>query len=334
MDNKKRSTIVVNIFGGPGAGKTTAAWEIAEKLRKYNSPHTGKPRNFVVEYVPEYAKELTWDKNCEYITPLQRRHAEELLDGNPYHQREIFNEQLKRVMRLYGQCDFIITDSPVLLTMLYMIDSQDGQDVCHSQYVRLCEDCLDAHNAYPSFNMRVNRGSYYEQAGRNETMAQAHQKDIELTELLSKYVPNCGSYSREHIDTAINNMVRLHDAKMFSEEVKEMPIEVDAYDCTIKWNDTDEIEQVTFAIGDTSELDIDEMIFMSFDSTDEFYACLDGDKPAPDNFEILKMVDACTLKAHKITSPLETMLNETKAAENKDITQQITPKKSKDISND
>lgn len=29
-----KNTIVVNLFAGPGAGKTTCAWEIASELKK------------------------------------------------------------------------------------------------------------------------------------------------------------------------------------------------------------------------------------------------------------------------------------------------------------
>lgn len=47
-------TLVVNLFAGPGAGKTTCAWEIAAELKKLGV-HT--------EYVPEYAKELVWDED-------------------------------------------------------------------------------------------------------------------------------------------------------------------------------------------------------------------------------------------------------------------------------
>ena len=44
-----RNTIVINAFGGPGSGKTTACFQIACELKK---------KGYVVEYVPEYAKEL------------------------------------------------------------------------------------------------------------------------------------------------------------------------------------------------------------------------------------------------------------------------------------
>ena len=44
-----KKTIVVNLFAGAGAGKTTCAWEIASELKK---------RGIETEYVSEYAKEL------------------------------------------------------------------------------------------------------------------------------------------------------------------------------------------------------------------------------------------------------------------------------------
>ena len=49
-----RTTVVVNMFGGPGAGKTVAALEATAKLKKLG---------YVVEYAPKYAKELVWDLN-------------------------------------------------------------------------------------------------------------------------------------------------------------------------------------------------------------------------------------------------------------------------------
>lgn len=87
------------MFAGPGAGKTTAAWEIASELKK---------RGYVTEYVPEYAKELVWDKNFE------------LLDGSPEHQAQLLEVQTHRLERLNGQVDFIVTDSPILLNPQYL----------------------------------------------------------------------------------------------------------------------------------------------------------------------------------------------------------------------
>lgn len=97
MEERKdvqRATMVVNLYGGPGAGKTTAAWELAAELKK---------QGVVTEYVPEYAKELVWDDRLD------------LLDGSAEHQRAILREQKRRLERLRGKVDIIVTDSPVLL---------------------------------------------------------------------------------------------------------------------------------------------------------------------------------------------------------------------------
>ena len=83
-------TIVVNMFAGPGAGKTTCAWQVASELKK---------RGYITEYVPEYAKELVWDKNFD------------LLDGTLDHQKQLLEVQAHRLERLKGQVDFIVTDT-------------------------------------------------------------------------------------------------------------------------------------------------------------------------------------------------------------------------------
>ena len=53
-----KNTLIVSLFAGPGAGKTTCAWEIASELKK---------RNVETEYVSEYAKELVWDEKFELL---------------------------------------------------------------------------------------------------------------------------------------------------------------------------------------------------------------------------------------------------------------------------
>ena len=94
-----KQSIVVNLFAGPGAGKTTCAWEIASELKK---------RGYEAEYVSEYAKEFVWDNNME------------MLDGSLKHQQMLYNEQLHRITRLLGKVDFIVTDSPTLLSAQYL----------------------------------------------------------------------------------------------------------------------------------------------------------------------------------------------------------------------
>ena len=93
-----KNTLIINLFGGPAAGKTTCAWEIASKLKK---------QRLVTEYVSEYAKELVWDEKYD------------LLDGSEANQRHIFEVQTHRVERLVGKVDAVVTDATLLNSLVY-----------------------------------------------------------------------------------------------------------------------------------------------------------------------------------------------------------------------
>lgn len=69
--SQSKLPIVINGYGGPGAGKSTACLEITAALKK---------EGYNAEYVQEYAKELVYEKDME------------MLDGSPEHQYEILKE--------------------------------------------------------------------------------------------------------------------------------------------------------------------------------------------------------------------------------------------------
>ena len=54
----EKSTIVVNLFAGPGAGKSTGAAYIFSKL---------KMAGVDAEYVTEFAKDKTWEENQKVL---------------------------------------------------------------------------------------------------------------------------------------------------------------------------------------------------------------------------------------------------------------------------
>ena len=86
--------LVVNLFGAPGAGKSTGAAYIFAKL---------KLAGVNAELVTEVAKDYVWDENYKV---LKNQHL-------------IFAQQLQRVARLEGAVDVVITDSPLLLSVIY-----------------------------------------------------------------------------------------------------------------------------------------------------------------------------------------------------------------------
>ncbi|MEM1486417.1 AAA family ATPase (plasmid) [Oscillospiraceae bacterium PP1C4] len=173
MDERK--TLVVNFFAGAGAGKTTCAWEVAAELKK---------ANIVTEYVPEYAKELVWDGKAE------------LLDGSFNNQSAVFAEQKKRLDRLIGKVDVIVTDSPLLLQAVYIKERPDD----------FLSMSLTAHNEYENFNLFINRGKVYEQEGRIHSLEESRRIDEKIKDMLEQNGIFYGNYYHQTIDVVVHNI--------------------------------------------------------------------------------------------------------------------------------
>jgi RecA/RadA recombinase len=177
-------TIVINCFAGPGAGKTTAAFYIACELKK---------RGYVTEYVPEYAKELVWDKNFT------------ALDGNPEHQRELLLEQKHRLDRLNGQVEFIVTDSPLLLNHIYL----DKEKADAEEYLK---DVLQMHREYHNFNLFITRDTRkFETEGRLQNLAESKEIDTAIKELLDNCKEFYGTYYHNTLSFTVINAIKTFD---------------------------------------------------------------------------------------------------------------------------
>lgn len=87
---------VINLLGGSGCGKSTIASGLFYKM---------KLAGFKVELVNEYAKEVYWDQRK---TP-----------GQVY----ITAKQNLKLERLQGKVEWVITDSPLILGLVYMPDT-------------------------------------------------------------------------------------------------------------------------------------------------------------------------------------------------------------------
>lgn len=177
---KKKETVVINLFAGPGAGKTTAAWELASKLKKLN---------YITEYVPEYAKELVWDEKHE------------LLDGTLEHQKLLLNEQSHRIKRLLGKVDFIVTDAPELINLNFL---KCDDPKLSEEYQKMV---LQDFNGRTNFNLFIKRGEYYETAGRVHTLEESINLDNSIQKILKDNNIFYGSYEHNESDKIIENCV-------------------------------------------------------------------------------------------------------------------------------
>lgn len=176
----KHCSMVINAFGGPGAGKSTACFHIVEELKK---------RGYVTEYVSEYAKDLVWEEKYG------------LLDGSEEHQFEILKEQLHRIDRVYGKVDFIVTDASILLNAVYNKELTP-------EYEGMLE-CLNAH--YENFNFLVQRDGEFEEEGRIHSYEESIAKDREIEQLMQRYGLFYGVYNHATLDVIVQNVQKTHE---------------------------------------------------------------------------------------------------------------------------
>lgn len=137
-------TRVINLYGGPCAGKSVTAVDIFSNLKK---------KGLNVELVTEYAKDMTWED----------RHN--ILCDPDY----IFAKQHRRQRRLVGKVDIIITDSPLRLSTFYASKyAWTGFPVEQfTDMVNLCDAQFD------NFNVFLDRAGEYNPVGRNQTEEEA-----------------------------------------------------------------------------------------------------------------------------------------------------------------
>ena len=87
-------TRIINFFGAPGSGKTTAAAEAFVHAKK---------KGYSAHLVLEYVTELILQGDMEAV----------------HNQKMLFEEQLRRINIAYTKTDYIMVDSPLLLGIVY-----------------------------------------------------------------------------------------------------------------------------------------------------------------------------------------------------------------------
>lgn len=142
--------IVVNLFAGPGAGKSTTAAGIFHHL---------KMAGINCEIVTEYAKDLTWEE----------RH------GTLKNQVYVFGKQVQRLHRLVGKVDLVVTDSPILLPLMY----------CPPEYPKSFAPFVkEVWDQFENRSYFLDRVKVYNPAGRNQTETEARKIDRDVISLL------------------------------------------------------------------------------------------------------------------------------------------------------
>jgi hypothetical protein len=155
-------TTIINLYGGPGAGKSTAAAYVFYLL---------KITGFNSELVREYVKEWIWDER----------------KFDQYDQLYFLGKQIRRESLLYGKVDFIVTDAPVMMNLLY---AEKYCDKFISEGVRAATLNYYKQAAYDQYNhihVLLKRSKPYQSEGRYQSESEAIEIDDEVKNMLNKY---------------------------------------------------------------------------------------------------------------------------------------------------
>ena len=149
-------TLICNFFGGPSTDKSTVCAHTFAEL---------KWKGLNVEMALEYAKDKVWEGSLD------------VLDNQMY----IFGKQYHRIHRLLGKVDIILTDSPLLLSLIYGKHlPQEFSDLV-----------LQQHKSLNNFNIFLQRVKPFNPAGRVQNEEKSRKIDDDIYALLRKHSVAC-----------------------------------------------------------------------------------------------------------------------------------------------
>jgi hypothetical protein len=156
MNNKDLT--VINIFGGPGSGKSATASGLFHRM---------KVEGDSVELVTEYAKDLVWEERFKFMPD----------------QDYVMAKQNRRLRRLVGKVKYAITDSPLLLSITY-------SPLTFPESFKTF--CVDVFKSYNNISIYLKRFHGYQLDGRRQDEEQANVVSLSIQNMLNEYhVEHC-----------------------------------------------------------------------------------------------------------------------------------------------
>ena len=169
--------ILVNLFAGPGAGKSTVMAGIFYKL---------KQAGIFAEMAHEFAKDLIWQQSTYLLA----------------NQLYVMSEQYKRIwMLVNAKVDVIVCDSPLLLGIIYDLDQDE----------MLRQLFIAKHAEFNNVNYFVERPEIFCSEGRIHDEEQSLIKDKTVLELLQQTntVYTKITSSEESVNKVTDNILKL-----------------------------------------------------------------------------------------------------------------------------
>jgi nicotinamide riboside kinase len=160
--NFMKKTKIINLYGGAGVGKSTTAAKIYNELQM---------NGYECDLPYEFPKQVAWENNRSQISD----------------QLFIFAGQHRNIVRSYGKVDYIILDSPILLSLVYKNLYNEGfpASLYGNNFDRMA---LDVYRGYDNINFFIQRNvETYVDEGRLQTHKESIMVDNEIEKLLLKH---------------------------------------------------------------------------------------------------------------------------------------------------
>jgi nicotinamide riboside kinase len=172
----KVKKLIVSLMGGPGSGKTTAATELFNAIKKRHVP---------ADLVTDFAKDMIIQKNTSAME----------------NQLYIWASQLYRNRCAYKEAVVTVTDTPVLLGCIYNTPLSP-----HLKNV-----ILEEYHKFNNYNLIVSRdvSREFQMFGRVHDEAQSIRIDQQIIELLDEHDIPFSYYDESNLSDIVDEIVSL-----------------------------------------------------------------------------------------------------------------------------
>ncbi len=165
IDEKHRDAVkpvnyIINLFAGPGAGKSTTAAGLFHLL---------KLKSIKTELVMEFAKDVVYES------------GDAILD-NQFYVTANQHHRIWRILQYWKQKNvsngFIVTDSPIPLGLMYLKETATAD-----QFKKFV---IDEFNQFHNINIFIERVKEHDPVGRVQTKDEAQEIDTQIKQFLEE----------------------------------------------------------------------------------------------------------------------------------------------------
>jgi len=128
-------TKIINLFGGPGIGKSSIAAGLTYEMKR---------RHISCDNPYEFPKLLAWDNNGEAIKD----------------QLYVLANQHRGIAKSFGKVDYIILDSPIILSLIYKSLYDNDESYPQKLYGKTFDKLvLEMFKEYDNININLKRNT-------------------------------------------------------------------------------------------------------------------------------------------------------------------------------